>query len=100
MLTRLLPILPLLLCPLLMLVCMWAMRYMGNGETPQGRTRTGAQEMPAAARVAELERELADLRRRLPATDSSGMESLDAATHRPNDVESPAPGATELTGQR
>lgn len=50
MLTRLLPILPLLLCPLLMLVCMWAMRYMGNGETPQGRTRTGAQEMPAAAR--------------------------------------------------
>jgi hypothetical protein len=61
MLTRLLTILPLLLCPLLMLVCMGAMR---NRETPQARG--GEQERYTVERIARLERELAELRARLP----------------------------------
>jgi hypothetical protein len=48
MLTRLLPILPLLLCPLLMLACLWAMG---------GRGARAA--LDQDGRVAELERELA-----------------------------------------
>ena len=63
MLTRLLTVLPLLLCPLLMLACMWAMR---NRESPQLQARAGHQELPMAERVAQLERELAELRARLP----------------------------------
>ena len=66
MLTRLLTILPLLLCPLLMLVCMWVMR---NREPPQRQARAGQQELPTAARVAQLERELAELRARFPEAD-------------------------------
>ncbi len=62
MLTRLLTILPLLLCPLLMLGCLWAMR---NREPPQRQARTGQQELPTAARVTQLERDLAELRTRL-----------------------------------
>jgi hypothetical protein len=69
MLTRLLTILPLLLCPLLMLGCMWAMR---NREPPQRQARAGQQELPMAARVAQLERELADLRARLPEAAAAG----------------------------
>jgi hypothetical protein len=69
MLTRLLTILPLLLCPLLMLGCLWAMR---NREPPQRQARTGQQELPTAARVAELERELAELRARLQEADAAG----------------------------
>jgi len=69
MLTRLLTILPLLLCPLLMLACMWAMR---NREPPQRQARLGQQELPTAARVAQLERELAELRARLPEADPAG----------------------------
>jgi len=61
MLTRLLTILPLLLCPLLMLACMWAMR---------GRGTRAAQDQDG--RVAELERELADLRTRLPRAGAAG----------------------------
>lgn len=61
MLTRLLPVLPLLLCPLLMLVCMFAMRGRGT-RAAQGQD----------GRVAELERELADLRTRLPRADAAG----------------------------
>jgi hypothetical protein len=61
MLTRLLTVLPLLLCPLLMLVCMWAMRHR---ETPQARG--GEQELSTAEQIARLERELAELRARLP----------------------------------
>jgi hypothetical protein len=61
MLTRLLTVLPLLLCPLLMLACMGAMR---NRETPQARG--GEQERSTAERIARLERELAELRARLP----------------------------------
>ena len=61
MLTRLLSVLPLLACPLLMLACMWAMRGSGT-RAAQGQ----------AGRVAELERELADLRARLPREDAAG----------------------------
>ena len=69
MLTRLLSIVPLLLCPLLMVVCMWAMRGMGNRANPRARARVGQNEAPTAARVAQLERELAELRGRLPEAD-------------------------------
>jgi hypothetical protein len=69
MLTRLLTILPLLLCPLLMLACMWAMR---NREPPQRQARPGQEELPTAARVAQLERELAELRARFPEADPAG----------------------------
>jgi hypothetical protein len=48
MLTRLLTVLPLLLCPLLMLVCMWAMRNRGPADR-QARP----EELPTAARVAQ-----------------------------------------------
>jgi hypothetical protein len=58
-----------LLCPLLMLAVMWAMR---NREPPQRQTRTGQQELPTAARVAQLERELAELRTRLQEADAAG----------------------------
>ena len=70
MLTRLLTILPLLLCPLLMLACMWA--TMRNREPPQRQARPGQQELPTAALVARLERELADLRARFPEEDPAG----------------------------
>jgi hypothetical protein len=55
--SRLLPYLPVLACPLLMVACMVAMRRMG-GSGGQ------AQRSPAdvAARIAALERELAALR--------------------------------------
>jgi hypothetical protein len=70
MLTRLLTVLPLLLCPLLMLACMWMMR---NRETPAQQARAGQEELPTAARVAQLERDLAEVRARLPeATDAPG----------------------------
>jgi hypothetical protein len=69
MLTRLLTIAPLLLCPLLMLVCMWAMRGIGNRANSQGPALAGQDEVPTAARVAQLERELAELRGRLPEAD-------------------------------
>jgi len=61
MLTRLLSVLPLLACPLLMLACMFAMRGRGT-RAAQGQD----------GRVAELERELADLRTRLPQADAAG----------------------------
>jgi hypothetical protein len=51
MLTRLLTILPLLLCPLLMLACMWAMR---NREPSQRQARDRHQDLPTAARVSSL----------------------------------------------
>ena len=69
MLTRLLTILPLLLCPLLMLACMWMMR---KRETPERQARAGQQELPTAARVTQLERELAELRARLQEADAAG----------------------------
>jgi hypothetical protein len=65
-----LPIAPLLLCPLLMLVCMWAMRGMGNRAISQEPDRAGQDQVPTAARVAQLERELAELRGRLPEADT------------------------------
>jgi hypothetical protein len=72
MLTRLLTILPLLLCPLLMLACMWAMR---NRETPQRQARDRPQDLPTAARVAQLERELAELRGHLPDAGAAAEEA-------------------------
>jgi len=76
MLTRLLTILPLLLCPLLMLGCLWAMR---NRERPQRQGRAGQQELPTAARVAQLERDLAELRARLPDADPAADPASAAA---------------------
>lgn len=75
MLTRLLTILPLLLCPLLMLACMWAMR---NREPPR-QAHAGQQEQPTAARVAQLEREVAELRARLQEADAAGEPAPAAA---------------------
>jgi hypothetical protein len=69
MLTRLLTILPLLLCPLLMLACMWMMRNRGTSEQ---QDRASQQELPTAARIAQLERELAELRARLLEADAAG----------------------------
>jgi hypothetical protein len=80
-LTRLLTILPLLLCPLLMLVCMWAMRGMGNRENSQGPARAGQDQVPTAARVAQLECELAELRGRLPEAD---LPAENPSTPQPN----------------
>ena len=77
MLARLLSILPLLVCPLLMLACMWAMR---NRQTP--RRHAGQQQLPTMDRVAQLERELADLRGRLP---QAGTLAADAPTPQPTD---------------
>jgi hypothetical protein len=100
MLTRLLTIAPLLLCPLLMLVCMWAMRGMGHRENSQAQARTGQDEVPTAARVAQLERELAKLRGRLPDAD---IPAENPSTPQPD---TPTPGspnhasAAELTGPR
>jgi hypothetical protein len=95
MLTRLLTVFPLLLCPLLMLACMWMMR---NRETPQARG--GDQELPTAERIAQLERELAEVRARLP-------EASTAADHPqpPRPLSAPvavegAPAPPGLTGPR
>jgi hypothetical protein len=84
MLTRLLTILPLLLCPLLMLACMLAMRNRG---TPERQARTGHQDLPMAARIAQLERELAELHGRLPqagAGASASTPRLDPPRGSPN----------------
>jgi hypothetical protein len=62
----LLPYLPLLACPLMMLVCMWAMRGHGRSQprAPQGQADAapGALE---ARRIAQLEREVAGLQAQL-----------------------------------
>lgn len=55
--TRLLPYLPALACPLLMLLCMAGMRRMDRSAGQPGRSTAST-----ADRVAELERELASLR--------------------------------------
>jgi hypothetical protein len=91
MLTRLLTIVPLLLCPLLMLVCMWAMRGMGNRNNPQGLAGTGQQELPTAARVAHLERELAELRERLPEADRPAQDPSMPQPDRPHEVRPATP---------
>jgi hypothetical protein len=97
MFTRLLTILPLLLCPLLMLACMWAMR---NRETPQRQARAGQEDLPTAARVAQLERELAELRARLP---EAGTAAKDASAPQPHPSQAAVQGAPTppgLTGPR
>jgi len=86
MLTRLLTIVPLLLCPLLMLGCMWAMRGMGHRENPQRRARVGQDEVPTAARVAQLERDLAELRGRLPEADIPAENPSTPQPDRPRQV--------------
>jgi hypothetical protein len=86
MLTRLLTIVPLLLCPLLMLACMWAMRGMGHRENLQRRARVGQDEVPTAARVAQLERELAELRGRLPEADIRAENPSTPQPDRPRQV--------------
>ena len=94
MLTRLLTVLPLLLCPLLMLACMWMMR---NRATPAQQARAGQEEL-TAARVAQLERELAELRGRLPqagAGESVSAPRLDLPRASPN-----GDGAAKLTSRR
>jgi hypothetical protein len=65
---RLLPYLPLLICPLMMAVCVLGMRGMGRQERPArgepaGPGSVGA--LPAPERIAELEREVAELRAEL-----------------------------------
>jgi hypothetical protein len=85
MLTRLLTILPLLLCPLLMLACMWAMR---NRETPQRQARDRPQDLPTAARVAQLERELVELPAASPRP---------AQQRRPGRRRGPTPGEVHPT---
>jgi hypothetical protein len=95
MLTRLLTVLPLLLCPLLMLVCMWAMR---NRETPQARG--GEQELSTVERIARLERELADLCARLP---EASLAAGDPQPPRPRSSPVAAqgePAPPGLTGRR
>lgn len=99
MLTRLLTIAPLLLCPLLMLVCMWAMRGMGNRPNSQGPARAGQDEVPTAARVAQLEREVAELRGRLPEADMPGREPVHAAARSPAPDSPVDTGAPELPGR-
>jgi hypothetical protein len=86
MLTRLLTIVPLLLCPLLMLVCMWAMRGMGNRENSKGQARVGQEQVPMAARVAQLEHELAELRGRRPEADIPAENPSTPQPDRPRQV--------------
>jgi hypothetical protein len=91
MLTRLLTIVPLLLCPLLMLACMWAMRGMGNRENSQARAHDDQDEVPTAARVAQLERELAELRGRLPEAGIPAENPSTPQPDRPRQVRLPTP---------
>src|SRR5437016_5861897 len=61
---RLLPYLPLLICPLMMTVCVLGMRGMGRQELPARGEPAGPGSvgpLHASERIAELERELAQL---------------------------------------
>jgi hypothetical protein len=91
MLTRLTTIVPLLLCPLLMLACMWAMRGMGNRKNWPTRTRVGQNEVPTAARVAQLERDLAQLRGQLPEAAVPAENPSTSQPDRPRHVRLPTP---------
>jgi hypothetical protein len=95
MLTRLLTVLPLLLCPLLMLACMGAMR---NRETPQTRGRE--QELSTAERIARLERELAELRARLPEANTTADHPQPPRLHALSVAVEGAPAPLGLTGPR
>ena len=64
-LTRVLPALLLLACPLMMLVCLWGMRGSGRRDThvaPPEQELSAPAAASLTARVAELEREVAALR--------------------------------------
>jgi hypothetical protein len=100
MLTRLLTIVPLLLCPLLIVACMWAMRGMGHRENSQGPARAGQDEVPTASRVAQLERDLAELRGRLPEADIPAENPLTPQPDRPAPGSPHHTDAAELTGPR
>jgi hypothetical protein len=90
-LTRLFTILPLLLCPLLMLACMWAMGGMGNRKVSQGHAGADHEELPTGTRIAELEHELADLRSRLPNAEPTGQNMLPSQPERRGEVRPTAP---------
>jgi hypothetical protein len=95
MLTRLLTVLPLLLCPLLMLACMWAAP---NRETPQTRGRE--QELSTAEQIARLERELADLRARLLEDNTTADHPQPPRLHASSVAVQGAPAAPGLTSPR
>jgi hypothetical protein len=75
--SRLLPYLPVLACPLLMLACMTAMRRMG-GSNGQQRPPTDT-----AARIAALERELAELRAQHAAAQAADADAVAGEPSRP-----------------
>ncbi len=79
--SRLLPYLPVLACPLLMLACMLAMRRMG-GSNGQQRPTTDT-----TTRIATLERELADLRAQHDAAEATDADAVPGKADG-----SPAPG--------
>ena len=80
--SRLLPYLPVLACPLLMLVCMAAMRRMGAST---GQPEPSASDV--ATRIAALERELADLRAQHDAAEATDADAVPGKADG-----SPAPG--------
>ena len=77
---RLLPYLPLLVCPLLMVACLLGMRGMGRQDrrvsTEDGSPEDAASHR-APERVAALEREVAELRARLDGADHSAGAAAD-----------------------
>ncbi len=76
--SRLLPYLPALACPLLMLVCMAAMRRMGAST---GQPEPSASDV--ATRIAALERELADLRAQHAAAEAAETDAVAGEPGRP-----------------
>jgi hypothetical protein len=80
-----------------MLACMWAMR---NRETPKPQARGRQQEPSTAARVAQLERELAELRARLAETSTEASHAQAPRLHSSPVAVKDAPAPPGLTGPR
>lgn len=76
--SRLLPYLPALACPLLMLACMAAMRRMGASTSYPQPSATDV-----ATRIAALERELADLRAQHAAAEAADADAAPGEAERP-----------------